>query len=64
QELISRGEGAALSIAAAVPGTRRDGGMAASLTGGSVTRRSAASQSTFHALCSLFYGRLRVQPPG
>ncbi len=42
----------------AVPGTRRRGGLIASLTGGLETRRSATATSTFHALSSLFYGIL------
>ena len=52
------GEGAAL----AVPGTRRSGGLIASLTGGLESRRSAAAVSTFHALATLFYGILESRP--
>lgn len=42
----------------AVPGTRRQGGMLSSLTGGLETRRRATAQATVHALSSLFYGIL------
>jgi len=40
------------------PGTRRQGGILSSLTAGLETRRSAVSQSTVHALSTLFYGML------
>jgi len=45
-------------IPLAVPGTRRQGGMLSSLTGGLETRRRATAQATVHALSSLFYGIL------
>jgi non-canonical (house-cleaning) NTP pyrophosphatase len=41
-----------------VPGTRRSGGLIASLTGGLENRRSSVALSTLHALSSFFYGRL------
>jgi non-canonical (house-cleaning) NTP pyrophosphatase len=47
----SRGE-----PAMSVPGTRRRGGIISSLTHGVENRRSSVTQSTFNALCSLFYG--------
>ena len=40
------------------PGTRRSGGLIASLTGGLESRRRAVASATLHALSSLFYGRL------
>lgn len=46
----------------AVPGTRRGGGMVASLTGGVETRRKATALATFHALSSLLYGMLESSP--
>jgi len=46
----------------AVPGTRRSGGMIASLTGGLESRRTAIAVSTLHALCTLFYGKLESRP--
>ncbi len=45
-------------------GTRRGGGLIGSLTGGAETRRTAVGQSTFHALCSLFYGLFDSHPWG
>jgi non-canonical (house-cleaning) NTP pyrophosphatase len=42
----------------AVPGTRRAGGMIASLTGGLESRRRATALSTVEALSTLFYGIL------
>ncbi|MEM8932960.1 MAG: DUF84 family protein [Acidobacteriota bacterium] len=45
-------------LPATMPGTRRGGGMVASLTEGHETRRRAAAQATFHAVTSLLYGRL------
>lgn len=42
----------------AVPGTRRQGGMLSSLTGGLENRRRATAQATVHALSTLFYGIL------
>ncbi len=55
---VSMDEAAAAVV---VPGTRRSGGIISSLTGGAENRRSAVAQSTFNALCSLFFGRL--DPP-
>jgi non-canonical (house-cleaning) NTP pyrophosphatase len=46
----------------AIPGTRRSGGMIASLTGGMETRRSAVATATLHALSTLFYGMLESHP--
>lgn len=46
----------------AVPGTRRRGGMIASLTGGQETRRTAIGTAVFHALSTLFYGVLEHPP--
>lgn len=46
----------------AVPGTRRQGGMLSSLTGGLETRRRATAQATVHALSTLFYGILESRP--
>lgn len=46
----------------AIPGTRRGGGMVASLTGGVETRRKATALATFHALSSLLYGFLESSP--
>lgn len=43
-----------------VPGTRKSGGMIASLTGGLETRRRAVEIATLHALSTLFYGILGV----
>lgn len=48
--------------AAAIAGTRRQGGIINSLTGGLEGRRHAAAAATFHALCSLFYGVLQSRP--
>jgi non-canonical (house-cleaning) NTP pyrophosphatase len=45
-------------------GTRRSGGLISSLTGGAETRRAAVAESTFHALCSLFYGLFDSHPWG
>jgi non-canonical (house-cleaning) NTP pyrophosphatase len=45
-----------------IPGTRRSGGMIASLTGGMETRRSAVATATLHALSTLFYGMLESHP--
>jgi non-canonical (house-cleaning) NTP pyrophosphatase len=42
----------------AVPGTRKGGGITASLTGGLENRRRATALSTTHALATLFYGLL------
>jgi len=49
-------------LALAVPGTRRSGGMIASLTGGMESRRSAVSTATLHALSTLFYGLIESRP--
>lgn len=46
------------SIPGSIPGTRRRGGMVASLTGGLETRRGAIALATFHAVTSLLYGRV------
>ena len=46
----------------AVPGTRRSGGMIASLTGGLESRRRAVSTATFHALAAALYGVLESRP--
>lgn len=43
-------------------GTRRRGGLIHSLTGGTESRRAAVGESTFHALCSLFYGLFDGHP--
>ena len=48
----------------AVPGTRRRGGMIASLTGGHETRRSAVRMAVFHCLSTLFYGVVDRPPSG
>jgi non-canonical (house-cleaning) NTP pyrophosphatase len=42
----------------AVAGTRRRGGLIASLTGNLENRRTAIAQSTLHAFATLFYGVL------
>jgi len=47
-----------LQVPHAVPGTRRRGGMIASLTRGQETRRGAVGTSVFHAISTLFYGVL------
>lgn len=41
-----------------LPGTRRSGGLVASLTGGLESRRRAVALATVHALSTLFWGRL------
>ncbi len=46
----------------AVPGTRRRGGMTASLTGGLETRRQAVAVATLHALSSLLWGLVERRP--
>jgi len=46
----------------AVPGTRRAGGIIASLTGGLKGRREAIAEATLHALSTLFYGILEGRP--
>jgi len=46
----------------AVPGTRRGGGMMASITGGVETRRRAIALATTNALATLFYGMLEGRP--
>lgn len=45
-----------------LPGTRRRGGLLASLAGGLETRRSAVSLATLHALSSFFAGLLESRP--
>jgi len=52
-EGISQGD-----LPAAIPGTRRRGGMIQSITGGLETRRTAVALATMNALCSMFYGSL------
>lgn len=47
-------------VSAGMPGTRRSGGMIASITGGLADRRSATAQATVHALSTLFYGILET----
>jgi hypothetical protein len=47
---------------AAVPGTRRSGGILSSLTGGLENRRRAVALSTLLALSSMFYGVLESGP--
>jgi non-canonical (house-cleaning) NTP pyrophosphatase len=49
-------------IPQAVPGTRRSGGIIASLTGGLESRRKAIALSTLHALSTHFYGILDSRP--
>ncbi len=49
---------------ATVPGTRKQGGIISSLTGGLEGRRHAAAAATFYALSSLFYGVLQSRPAG
>lgn len=44
---------------AAVPGTRRQGGIISSVTAGLETRRTVVAESTFHALSTLCYGVLQ-----
>lgn len=56
------GAGAGEGEPSPVPGTRREGGLVSSLTGGLESRRSSVSLATFHALCTLFYGLLRSHP--
>jgi non-canonical (house-cleaning) NTP pyrophosphatase len=46
----------------AVAGTRRKGGLIASLTGNLENRRTAIAQSTLHAFATLFYGVLDKRP--
>jgi len=41
-----------------IPGTRRSGGIVASLTGGLESRRSAVAEATLHALSTQFFGIL------
>lgn len=45
-------------VAIALPGTRRSGGLIASLTSGLETRRSAVALATLGALSTLFFGIL------
>lgn len=54
-DLVSQREGDSIF---SFPGTRRRGGILSSLTEGLETRRSAVTQSTVHALSTLFYGML------
>jgi non-canonical (house-cleaning) NTP pyrophosphatase len=46
----------------AIPGTRRGGGMMASITGGVEDRRRATALATTNALSTLFYGMLEGRP--
>ena len=46
----------------AIPGTRRKGGMTASLTGGLESRRNAVASATFHAVSSVLYGIIESHP--
>lgn len=41
-----------------IPGTRKSGGIVASLTGGLESRRSAVAEATLHALSTQFFGYL------
>ncbi len=41
-----------------IPGTRRSGGIVASLTGGLESRRSAVAEATLHALSTQLFGIL------
>ncbi len=50
------------SLPATIPGTRRAGGIIASLTGGLEGRREAVASATQHALSTLFYGILEGRP--
>ncbi len=50
-------------IPAAVPATRRGGGMLRTLTGGLESRRSTVAASTMNALSTLFYGILEMPHP-
>jgi non-canonical (house-cleaning) NTP pyrophosphatase len=49
-------------VLAAVPGSRRQGGMLGSLTAGRETQRRAVAAGTFNALSTLFYGMLEEGP--
>lgn len=49
-------------VPVSVPGTRKSGGMIASLTGGLETRRTAAAAATLHALSTQFHGVLDSHP--
>ncbi|MCB1008377.1 MAG: DUF84 family protein [Acidobacteria bacterium] len=49
-------------LPATIPGTRRGGGIIASLTGGLEGRREAISNATLHALSTQFYGVLEGRP--
>ena len=55
------GEGEIDRSSFTVPGTRKRGGILASLTGGRETRRSAVTVSTLHALSTQFYGVLEAR---
>ena len=52
----------AQQIPFAIPGTRRKGGMTASLTGGLESRRNAVASATFHAVSSVLYGIIESHP--
>ncbi len=47
----------------AVPGRRRRGGMASSLTGGATNRRQDTAEATFHALATILYGVIERRRP-
>ncbi len=57
-ESLDGGDSNEANSMVAMPGKRRGGGMISSLTHGAENRRSAVAQSTFNALCSLFFGRV------
>ncbi|HLF56708.1 MAG TPA: DUF84 family protein [Thermoanaerobaculia bacterium] len=54
--------GGGSALLESIPGTRRGGGLIATLTGGRETRRAAVAQATLHALSTLFYGILEIRP--
>ncbi len=49
-------------LPATIPGTRRGGGIIASLTGGLEGRREAIASATLHALSTQFFGVLEGRP--
>lgn len=49
-------------LPATIPGTRRGGGIIASLTGGLEGRREAITSATLHALATQFFGVLEGRP--
>jgi hypothetical protein len=52
----------ASDVAAALPMTRRAGGLVATLTGGLESRRSSVELATLNALATLFFGILESRP--